>query len=151
MTVGVVGAGEVIDPEAQVAVGDEIGTSVGHDFRRALGAIREAAANAHLVIVVIHWGLELDTEPREYQVAEAQRMIDAGADIIFGSHAHRRQPMDTYEGTPIFYALGNFVWPRFSAEGSVTAVARVVVRPDGQIRGRLLPATIVSDGHPELN
>jgi poly-gamma-glutamate capsule biosynthesis protein CapA/YwtB (metallophosphatase superfamily) len=78
-------------------------------------------------------------------------MIEAGADVIFGSHAHRLQPMDTYEGKPIFYGLGNFVWPRFSAEGSTTAVAQVVVRPDGSISGRLLPATIVSDGHPVLN
>ncbi|HET9248727.1 MAG TPA: CapA family protein [Actinomycetota bacterium] len=150
-TIGLVGVGEVTDPDSQVAVGDEIGTSVGHDFGRALRAIREAEANADLVIVVIHWGVELDTQPREYQVDEAHRMIDAGADVIFGHHAHRLQPMDTYEGRPIFYGLGNFVWPRFSAEGSTTAVAEVVVRPDGSIRGRLLPATIVSDGHPVLN
>ena len=150
-SVAVVGVGEVIDPDSQVAVGDEIGTSVGHNFPRALAAIREAEANADLVIVVIHWGVELDTQPRGYQVDEAHRMIDAGADVIFGSHAHRLQPMDTYEGKPIFYGLGNFVWPRFSPEGSATAVAQVVVRPDGAIVGRILPATIVSDGHPVLN
>ena len=78
-------------------------------------------------------------------------MIDAGADVIFGHHAHRLQPMDTYEGKPIFYGLGNFVWARFSAESSTTAVAEVVVRPDGSITGRPLPATIVSDGHPVLD
>jgi Bacterial capsule synthesis protein PGA_cap len=149
--VAVVGVGEVIDPDSQVAVGDEIGTSVGHDFPRALAAIRGAEADADLVIVVIHWGLELDIRPRAYQVDEAHRMIDAGADVIFGSHAHRLQPMDTYREKPIFYGLGNFVWPRFSSEGSATAVAQVVVRPDGEIVGRMLPATIVSDGHPVLN
>jgi hypothetical protein len=149
--IGLVGVGEVIDPDTQVAVGDEIGTSVGHDFPRALRAIREAEQNADLVIVVIHWGVELDTQPRDYQVEEARRMIDAGADVIFGHHAHRLQPMDTYKGRPIFYGLGNFVWPSFSAEGSTTAVARVLVRPNGDIEGRLLPATIVSDGHPVLN
>jgi len=74
-------------------------------------------------------------------------MIDAGADVIFGHHAHRLQPMDTYRGRPIFYGLGNFVWPSLSVEGSTTAVARVIVRPNGNITGRLLPARIVSDGH----
>jgi len=54
-------------------------------------------------------------------------------------------------GKPIFYGLGNFVWPSFSAEGSATAVAEVVVRPDGTLHGRLLLATIVSDGHPVLD
>jgi poly-gamma-glutamate capsule biosynthesis protein CapA/YwtB (metallophosphatase superfamily) len=149
--IGLVGVGEVIDPDEQVAVGDEIGTAVGDDFPRALRAIREAEANADLVLVVIHWGVELDTQPRDYQVEEARRMIDAGADAIFGHHAHRLQPMDTYKGRPIFYGLGNFVWPSFSAEGSTTAVARVLVRPNGNLVGRLLPATIVSDGHPILN
>src|SRR5262245_954312 len=149
--IGLVGVGEVIDPDSQVAVGDEIGTAVGHDFPRALEAIEEAAERADLVIVVIHWGVELDTQPRDYQVEEARRMIDAGADVIFGHHAHRLQPMDTYKGRPIFYGLGNFVWPSFSAEGSTTAVARVLVRPNGSLVGRLLPATIVSDGHPVLN
>ena len=100
---------------------------------------------------MIHWGVELDVRPRDYQIDEAHRMIHAGADVIFGHHAHRLQPMDTYAGRPIFYGLGNFVWPRFSAEGSTTAVAEVVVRPDGSITGRLLPATIVSDGHPVLD
>jgi poly-gamma-glutamate synthesis protein (capsule biosynthesis protein) len=148
--IAIVGVGEVLDPLNQVATGDRPGTAVGHDFDRALDAIREAEANADLVLVTIHWGVELDTQPRSYQVQEAHRMIDAGADAIFGHHSHRLQPMETYEGRPIFYGLGNFVWPRFSVEGSTTAVAEVVVRPDGTILGRLLPAEIVSDGHPVL-
>jgi capsule synthesis protein PGA_cap len=148
--IGIVGVGEVLDPINQVATADKPGTSVGHDFSRALDAIREAEANADLVIVVIHWGVELDTQPRDYQIDEAHRMIDAGADMIFGHHAHRLQPMDTYEGRPIFYGLGNFVWPNFSVAGSTTAVAEVVVFPNGRIRGRLLPAFIESPGHPVL-
>ncbi len=148
--IGIVGVGEVLDPLDQVATATKPGTAVGHDFPRALRAIREAEANADLVVVVIHWGVELDTQPREYQVDEAHRMIDAGADMIFGHHAHRLQPMDTYEGRPIFYGLGNFVWPNFSVAGSTTAVAEVVVLPNGEIRGRLLPAFIESPGHPVL-
>jgi poly-gamma-glutamate synthesis protein (capsule biosynthesis protein) len=70
--------------------------------------------------------------------------------MIFGHHSHRLQPMVTYRDRPIFYGLGNFVWPSFSVEGSTTAVAEVVVRPNGSVEGTLLPATIVSDGHPVL-
>ena len=73
-----------------------------------------------------------------------------GADASFGHHAHRLQPMDVYRGRPIFYGLGNFVWPNFSVEGSTTAVAEVSVDHDGRIRGRLLPAFIESAGHPVL-
>ncbi len=148
--IGLVGVGEVIDPEYQVAEGNETGTAVGHDFPRALRAIREAEANADLVIVVIHWGVELDTQPRAYQISEAQRMVDAGADVIFGHHSHRLQPMEVIDGKPVFYGLGNFVWPSFSVAGSTTAVAQVVVRPNGTLKGRLLPAYIASNGHPAL-
>jgi poly-gamma-glutamate synthesis protein (capsule biosynthesis protein) len=148
--IGIVGVGEVLDPLVQVAEGDRPGTAVGHDFPRALRAIRAAEAAADLVLVTIHWGVELDTVPRDYQIEEARRMIEAGADAIFGHHAHRLQPMDTYRGRPIFYGLGNFVWPNFSVEGSTTAVAEVTVTADGRIRGRLLPAFIGSAGHPTL-
>jgi hypothetical protein len=148
--IGVVGVGQVLDPLDQVAVGDRPGTAVGHDFDRALRAIRSAKAEADLVLVTIHWGVELDTEPRDYQIDQARRMIDAGADAIFGHHSHRLQPKDTYRGRPIFYGLGNFVWPNFSVAGSTTAVAEVRVTTDGRVRGRLLPAFITAPGHPEL-
>ena len=148
--VAVLGIDEVLDPLDEVAGPDKPGTAAGHDVGLALQAIRRASASADLVVVMIHWGVELDTQPRAYQVDEAHRMIDAGADVIFGGHSHRLQPLETYRGRPIFYSLGNFVWPRFSVEGATTAVAEVLVRPDGTIRGRLLPAEVVSDGHPVL-
>src|SRR5207245_1896954 len=101
-------------------------------------------------VVDIHWGVELDTQPRGYQVEEAHRLIDAGSDVIFGGHSHRLQPLAYYRGSPIFYSLGNFVWPNFSAAGSATAVAEVTVTPSGKMRGRLIPVVIEAPGHPVL-
>lgn len=75
-------------------------------------------------------------------------MVAAGADVIFGHHAHRLQPLEFVEGKPVFYGLGNFVWPRFSSDGARTAVARVVVLPDGTLEAELVPVEIVSEGHP---
>ena len=149
-TVAVVGIDEVLDPVDEVAGPNKPGTAAGHDFALALRAVRDAAASSDLVVVMIHWGIEFDARPREYQVEQAHRMIDAGADVIFGSHPHRLQPMETYRGRPIFYSLGNFVWPRLTPATRVTAIAEVVVTPDGAIRTRLLPVEIVSDGHPVL-
>jgi poly-gamma-glutamate capsule biosynthesis protein CapA/YwtB (metallophosphatase superfamily) len=149
-TVAVLGIDEVLDPVDEVAGPDKPGTAAGHDFALALQAVRDAAVSSDLVVVMIHWGVELDARPRLYQVEQAHRMIDAGADMIFGSHPHRLQPMETYRGRPIFYSLGNFVWPRLTTATRVTAIAEVVVTPDGAIRTRLLPVEIVSDGHPVL-
>jgi hypothetical protein len=154
-SVAVVGIDEVLDPITMAAGPNTPGTAAGHDFGLAMKAVRDAAADADVVVVAIHWGVELDTRPRPYQIAEAHRLIDAGADVIFGAHSHRLQPMETYRGRPIFYGLGNFVWPHLSEAGSTTAVAEVTVEPGGsgaaaRFRGRLLPAFIVSDGHPVL-
>jgi poly-gamma-glutamate capsule biosynthesis protein CapA/YwtB (metallophosphatase superfamily) len=149
-TVAVVGIDQVLDPRHQVAGPNKPGTAAGHDFRLALRAVREAAASSDLVFVMIHWGVELEVRPRAYQVRQAHRMIDVGADVIVGSHPHILQPMETYRDRPIFYSLGNLVWPRVSEEASATAVAEVIVAPDGTIEARMLPAEIVSDGHPVI-
>jgi poly-gamma-glutamate synthesis protein (capsule biosynthesis protein) len=148
--IAVLGFDEVTDPDDQVAGPDKPGTAAGHDFPQMVRAVRAAAADADLVIVMIHWGVELDTQPREYQVEEGHRLIDAGADMIFGGHAHRLQPISTYRGRPIFWSLGNFVWPNFSVEGSTTGVAQVTVTARGRFVAKLLPATIVAPGHPVL-
>ncbi len=36
-------------------------------------------------------------------------LVDAGADVVHGHHAHVPQGWETYQGKPIFYGLGNFV------------------------------------------
>jgi poly-gamma-glutamate capsule biosynthesis protein CapA/YwtB (metallophosphatase superfamily) len=147
-TVAVVGIDQILDPLDQVAGPEKPGTAGGHDFRLALRAVRDAAASSDLVFVMIHWGVELEARPRPYQVRQAHRMVDAGADVIFGAHPHVLQPLETYRGRPIFYSLGNFVWPRISEEASATALAEVVIAADGTIRARMLPIEIVSNGHP---
>jgi poly-gamma-glutamate synthesis protein (capsule biosynthesis protein) len=149
--VAVLGFDQVVDPYPDaIATASKPGTAAGHDAGLMIDAIRAAADRADIVVVMIHWGVELDTRPRPDQVALGHRMIDAGADVIFGGHSHRLQPMETYQARPIFYSLGNFVWPNFSAAGSSTAVAEVTVTPGGTFRGRLLPAAITAPGHPEL-
>jgi poly-gamma-glutamate capsule biosynthesis protein CapA/YwtB (metallophosphatase superfamily) len=149
--IAVVGIGQVLDPPWMIATADRPGTTNGHDTAQVLATIRRAAAVSDLVVVAIHWGIELDTAPRAYQVALAAQMVAAGADVIFGHHAHRLQPLELVGGRPVFYGLGNFVWPRLSTAGATTAVARVVVHPDGTIEAELLPATIVENGHPVLD
>lgn len=148
--VAVVGLDEVVDPPDEVAGPDKPGTAAGHSLPLKLRAIRAAARVADIVVVAIHWGVELDTRPRDYQVAEARQMVAAGADVIFGAHSHRLQPMSMVRGRPIFWSLGNFVWPNLSVAGSTTAVAEVTVTPTGRFAGRLLPAFIEAPGHPVL-
>jgi poly-gamma-glutamate synthesis protein (capsule biosynthesis protein) len=150
-TIAVVGFGKVVDPyPAAVAAPNHPGAADGHDLDAMVRATAAAKKDADLMIVMIHWGVELDTVPRAADVALGRRLVEAGADVIFGGHSHRLQPVGTHQGRPIFYSLGNFVWPRYSVAGATTAVAEVRVTPRGRISGRLLPATIASSGHPVL-
>jgi poly-gamma-glutamate synthesis protein (capsule biosynthesis protein) len=146
--VAVLAVDQIADPPSSVAGATTPGTAFGHDFALVLGAIRAASASSDLVVVAIHWGVEGEERPTALQVRQAHRMIDAGASVIYGSHAHRLQPMETYRGRPIFYGLGNTVWPEIA--GSSGGIGEVTVRPDGSIGARILPVEIVGDGHPVL-
>lgn len=149
--VAVVGIDEVVDPyPEEVAAPGHPGTACGHDVDCMVAQIKRADAQADLVLVVIHWGVELDTQPESYQVEQGHRFIDAGADVIIGGHSHRLQPLSVYRGKPIFWSLGNFVWPHLSEEGSRTAIAEVTIGPRGGTHARLVPVYIESSGHPVL-
>jgi poly-gamma-glutamate capsule biosynthesis protein CapA/YwtB (metallophosphatase superfamily) len=149
--IAVIGIDKVVDPWPTAVAGPgKPGTAAGHDEDAMAEAVRAADRQADIVVVAIHWGVELDTQPRQADIRLGRRLVDAGADVIFGHHSHRLQPMDVYKGRPIFYSLGNFVWPRHSTAGATTAVAEVVVSPKGKFKGRLIPAFIEVSGHPVL-
>jgi poly-gamma-glutamate synthesis protein (capsule biosynthesis protein) len=148
--IAVLGFGGVVPGADWLAGRARPGMASGDDVAAMTAAVKAASAMADLVFVTIHWGAEKDTTPRQEDVARAHAMIDAGADGIFGHHAHRLQPLDSYRGRPIAWGLGNFVWPTLSDAGSRSAVAEFVVSPDGTVAGCLLPARISSPGRPEL-
>ena len=58
----------------------------------------------------MHWGIEGSYRPAGTQTALGQAAIDAGADIVYGSHPHVLQPIVEYNGGYIVYSLGNFVF-----------------------------------------
>jgi poly-gamma-glutamate synthesis protein (capsule biosynthesis protein) len=122
----------------------------GDDTPSMVRAVEAAAEVADIVVVSVHWGFELDTNPRADDIERAQAMIDAGADIIFGHHQHRLQPLEFIDGKPVFWGMGNFVWPHNSVPSATTAVARVVVNPDGTIEACLIDAFIRTHGRPEI-
>lgn len=63
------------------------------------------------VVVYIHWGLEESSCPKKADILMARKLIEAGVDIIIGSHAHAPQPIEKYKNGIIAYNLGNFLMP----------------------------------------
>jgi hypothetical protein len=78
-------------------------------IRRDMETARERGAQ--VVIVSVHWGAEQVYLPKPSDVETARRIVDAGADMIIGHHAHCIQPYEIYNDKPIFYGLGNCIFP----------------------------------------
>ncbi|MEE8330231.1 MAG: CapA family protein [Acidimicrobiia bacterium] len=147
-TVAVLGFNTVADGWSHSATATSPGLAWGNDLALVRSAIAAAKERADLVLVTVHWGIERSFVPDPPDVTVGHAMIEAGADAVFGHHAHRIQPLEYYQGKPIFWGLGNFVWPRHDAASYTTAVAELVIQPDGLTVARLIPAQIASPGHP---
>ena len=73
------------------------------------GDIRQAKATADVVVVSMHWGIHhIPGMLADYQFTVGHRAIDAGADLILGTHAHLIKGIEIYKDRAIFFSLGNF-------------------------------------------
>ena len=68
---------------------------------------------ADRIVIQLHWGDEEVYLPKPEDVIMAHAIVDAGADLIIGHHAHCIQPHEMYKGKYIFYGLGNCIFPNF--------------------------------------
>ncbi|HVR79726.1 MAG TPA: CapA family protein [Acidimicrobiia bacterium] len=146
--IAVLGFGGVAPNDSWYASADRAGMRSGDHTDQMVDAVEAAKAVADIVVVTVHWGRELDTTPRADDIERAHALIDVGADIIFGHHPHRMQPLEMIDGAAVFWSLGNFVWPHNSVPSATTAVARAVVAPDGSVEACLIPAYIETHGRP---
>lgn len=108
------------------------------DPEQAEAAVRKLRADgADYVICALHWGKELVYKPFDSQVELAHRCIDAGADLIYGSHSHCLQPVEEYKDGLILYSMGNWVFGGSTGPTDMdTAIIQVHVKgfSDGSIR-----------------
>jgi gamma-polyglutamate biosynthesis protein CapA len=94
------------------------------------------------VVVSFHWGKEFQHQPTRQQEQFAHRVIDAGADLVLGHHAHVLQPMALYKNKWIVYGLGNFVFDQSGITTSSSAIFTCDFK-DGQVlHPRLIPVYI---------
>ena len=88
------------------------GSSPGYSAYDSADAQKQIAENndSDLIIAYMHFGNEYSNSPNEDQVKIAHELIDYGADVVIGSHPHVTQGIEMYNGKPIFYSLGNFIF-----------------------------------------
>ncbi len=112
------------------------------DMESEIRAMKEQGVD--LIIFAPHWGVEGTYCPTEEQVRVGHAAIDAGADIVFGTHPHVLQSIETYNGGVIFYSLGNFSFGGNSAPKDFdTALIQQEILRDADGTVRLGERTVV--------
>ncbi len=112
-------------------------------------AVKEAKQKANFVIVSMHAGKEYTALATQFQKTFAHAAIDAGAEVVVGTHPHVVQNMEQYKGKYIFYSLGNFIfeqmWSKATRQG---LVVKLMFSQEGVKDVEFLPVVIENFAQP---
>ena len=76
--------------------------------QQVLEDIKRVRDKVDVLLVAMHWGIEYQNMPNDYQKDAAKFLSDNGVDIIIGTHPHVIEPIDYINNTLVIYSLGNF-------------------------------------------
>ena len=96
-----------------IATKERAGVPNGYDLELVKKTIQDQQGDADYTIVYFHWGVEKQNTPVEYQKEYVRELKKLGVDLIVGSHSHWLQGFEYYEGMPVAYSLGNFLFPPY--------------------------------------
>jgi poly-gamma-glutamate synthesis protein (capsule biosynthesis protein) len=97
------------DPDtvpSHVASHDTFGVNL-IEPERVLADVARLRSDVDHVIVSLHWGVEYSHFPSPDQIRFARSLIDHGARVVIGHHAHVVQGVERYRDGVIAYNLGN--------------------------------------------
>ena len=106
--IGFLGASRVFPTGGWAAGSSHPGMFSAYDTASVVQEIQKVKKECDYLVVYVHWGIERNTQPEAYQREMGHQYIDAGADLVVGSHPHVLQGIELYHGKWILYSLGNF-------------------------------------------
>lgn len=75
--------------------------------------IKALRPEVDVLVLVLHWGVEYSPQPTHEQRIMAHDFLEAGADVILGSHPHVIQPMEIVKVKGkdkfVIYSMGNSI------------------------------------------
>lgn len=81
------------------------------DYDALAADIAAACDSSDVVVASFHWGdYQQPFFLTDHERRTARFAIDHGADIVVGHHHHVLRGVEWYQGKPIFYGLGHFVF-----------------------------------------
>lgn len=117
----------------------------------AVGKVKEAGENSDFVIVMVHWGQEYTHDPNPEMKSLARQMVDAGADLIVGTHPHWTQGVEVYKDKLITYSLGNFVFDQeWSQETKRGLILDTIFYKDKLVSVDITPVLIENYHRPRI-
>jgi hypothetical protein len=138
------------------------------NFKKAGEIISELKKEADIVIVFFHGGAEGlsaqnvtgndetylgENRGNVYEFAHA--VIDAGADVVFGSGPHVTRAIELYKGRFIAYSLGNFcTYGKFGLNGAmgIAPIIKVYLNKKGEfVGGEITPVKQIKHGFPVID
>lgn len=123
----------ILTPEATESTS---GVFRAYDPTLLLETISDVKEDSDYVILLIHWGTEDTYVLENVQIETGKQYIDAGADLIIGSHAHTLQGMEFYNGKLIAYNLGDFI---FNRETKDTGILSISIDEEGTFGYKFIP------------
>ena len=123
----------ILTPEATETTG---GVLRCYDPTTFINVIKEAKQQSDYVIALVHWGKEDSSQLEQVQLDTSKQYIEAGADVIVGTHAHTLQGIDFYQDKAIVYNIGDFI---FNHETKDTGIFQIKIDNDGNLEYYFLP------------
>lgn len=104
-------------------------TPLPENITNGVQALKDQGAD--FIIVCCHWGVEGSYRVTQGQIDAAHAAIDAGANVVCGTHPHVLQRTEEYNNGYIYYSLGNFSFGgNTNPRDKDTAIAQIVVEED---------------------
>jgi poly-gamma-glutamate synthesis protein (capsule biosynthesis protein) len=126
------------------------GIAMSHDQARAVQAVKDARAQADVVVVFMHWGVERSNCPKDEMRTLAKALASAGANMVIGTHAHVPLAGGMIGNTYVHYGLGNFVWYVGSSD-SILLTVTVTATPGAGTSGTKVTKAVVTPGRVSSN
>jgi poly-gamma-glutamate synthesis protein (capsule biosynthesis protein) len=151
--IAVLGATQVLDGqyvEAWTAQDDQPGMASAKRVDRLVQEVRQARSAADTVVVHLHWGEERNPCPLPRQQELARALVEAGADVVVGGHAHVLLGGGMLGNAYVDYGLGNFVFSGSRSEETLKSGILTLT-----VRGRTVEAStwtpaVLRSGAPHL-
>jgi poly-gamma-glutamate capsule biosynthesis protein CapA/YwtB (metallophosphatase superfamily) len=130
------------------------------DLAAAAEVIARVRADVDFLVVLVHWGSGVSDANAEYQAPLGRALLDAGADVVVGSHPHRVLGIERHGDKAIFYSPGTLIEqidresvdpemrPLLGMLSPDSFLATLEVAPDGGYGMRITPTTLDADGLP---